>query len=147
MKATLFRFLLFMILSAALSASVLQSGDYTYSSSGLSIAITGYTGPGGEIVIPSTIDGLPVTGIQNNAFNFCSRVTQVTIPDTVTSIGAYAFYYCSGLSSVKMPRNMTAIGDNAFARCTSLTSLIIPKGIAAIKSSTFSECDSLASVV
>ncbi len=54
------------------------------------ITITGYTGPGGDVTIPATINGLPVTGIGNEAFDI-SGLTSVTIPDSVTNIGNFAF--------------------------------------------------------
>ena len=63
----------------------------------------------------------PVTSIGNNAFQFGgSRLTTITIPDSVTTIGSYAFYYCSSLTSVTIPNSVTSIGDFAFACCRSL---------------------------
>ena len=47
-----------------------QAGDFTYQTSGGVVTITGYTGPGGDVVIPDTIEGLPVTNIGNWAFAF-----------------------------------------------------------------------------
>ncbi|MDE6775588.1 MAG: leucine-rich repeat domain-containing protein, partial [Ruminococcus sp.] len=49
-----------------------------------------------KVVIPSEIDGLPVTGIGDYAFFDCSGLTSVTIPDSVISIGESAFGDCSG---------------------------------------------------
>ena len=48
----------------------------------------------GEIVIPSTYNGLPVTRIGQNAFKDCERITSITIPECITSIGVDAFYGC-----------------------------------------------------
>ena len=52
-------------------------------------------------------------------------VTDLVIPNTVTSIGSYAFYDCSGLTSVTIPDNVTSIGDSAFYRCSGLTTLTV----------------------
>ena len=68
--------------------------DYSYTSSGTGITITGYSGEGGAITIPDEIDGLPVTSIGNFAFYLCTGLTSVTIPDSVTSIGYDAFAGC-----------------------------------------------------
>jgi hypothetical protein len=58
----------------------------------------------GTVIIPSTVtyegQEYTVTKIADNAFNDCSGLTSVTIPNSVTSIGEYAFAYCSGLTSI-----------------------------------------------
>ena len=66
----------------------------------------------------------PVTSIGENAFYYCSSLTSVTIPDSVTSIGELAFFRCS-LTSVTIPDSVTSIGYGAFADCRSLTSVYI----------------------
>ena len=91
--------------------------DYSYTSSGTGITITGYTGAGGAIAIPDEIDGQAVTSIGNYAFAYCTGLTSVTIPDSVTSIGNFAFAYCTGLTSVTIGSSVTSIGNYAFAGC------------------------------
>ena len=54
----------------------------------------------GELIIPAEIDGVKVTGIFNDAFNGCSRLTSISIPDGVPSIESDTFNGCSGLTSV-----------------------------------------------
>ena len=69
-----------------------------------------------------------VTSIGDWAFDNCSSLTSVTIPNSVTSIGDYAFYLCSGLTSVTIGNSVTSIGEKAFAGCSSLTAIYVPCG-------------------
>ena len=78
--------------------------QYNYTTNNGAITITGYTGPGGAVTIPGTINGLPVTSIGDHAFYYCTNLTNVTIPNSVTNIGDYAFYYCTSLTSVTPQR-------------------------------------------
>ena len=66
------------------------------------ITITGYTGPGGAVTVPATIDGLPVTGIGVSAFYRNDGITRVMLPASVTTIGDNAFHGCTGLTNVTM---------------------------------------------
>ena len=66
--------------------AVLHAQDFTYTTNNGAITITKYTGSGGAVVIPSTINGLPVASIGNLAFRQCTSLTNVAIPDGVTSI-------------------------------------------------------------
>ena len=104
----------------------------------------------GNIIIPesTTYNGTTysVTSIGKYAFQNCSGLTSVTIPNSVTSIGEYAFCNCSGLTSVTIPNSVTSIGYNAFADCSGLTSVTIPNSVTSIGSSAFSSCSKLTSV-
>jgi hypothetical protein len=86
-----------------------QFGDFTYESSGTEITITGYTGSGGDVIIPETIAGLPITGIGDFALMDCASLISITIPDSVTSIGTHAFGGCSNLTSVGIPNGVTRV--------------------------------------
>ncbi len=87
-----------------------------------------------------------VTSIENYAFQDCSSLTSVIIPEGVTSIRKLAFQDCSSLTSVIIPSSVTSIGINAFSGCSSLTSVTIPEGVTSIGDYTFSRCSSLTSV-
>ena len=73
--------------------------SYTINEDGNSVTISRYNGNGGDVVIPSEIDGKNVTGIGVAAFRECRNLTNVTIPDRVTSIGSGAFLGCNNLKS------------------------------------------------
>ena len=79
-----------------------------------------------DIIIPAEYKDLPVTGIADRAFKFCSFVTGITLPDGVTSIGNSAFNGCSALTSITIPDSVTIIGDSAFWGCTSIEHATMP---------------------
>jgi len=119
---------------------------YTYTTNNAAITITGYTGCGGALSIPSTINGLPVTSIGYSAFAQVTCLTSVTIPDSVTSIGADAFWHCTCLTSVTIPNSVTSIGEEAFGDCISLTNVTIPNSVTSIGDYAFWYCTGLTSV-
>ena len=100
-----------------------QSGDYTYLVSSGNATITGYTGSGGAIIIPSTLDGDAVEAIGNQSFEYCNSLTSVTIQGSVTTIGEGAFSSCANLTSVTIPSSVIDIGTGAFLYCYDLTSI------------------------
>ena len=94
-----------------------------------------------DLVIP---DG--VTTIGNYAFFECSTLTSVNIGDSVTKIGSYAFYNCSGLTSFTVGNSVTTIGNYAFAYCNSLTNATIGDSITTVGDYAFKGCKNLKNV-
>ena len=95
-----------------------------------------------DLVLPEGI-----TTISAHAFDSCNTLTSIVIPDSVTSIGNSAFSYCSSLTSVVIPDSVTSIGDDAFSNCSNLTSVVIGDGVTSIGGGVFYGCSRLTSVV
>ena len=91
-----------------------------------------------SITIPENI-----TSIGRCAFSGCDGLTSITIPDSVTSIGSAAFENCSGLTSIVIPDSVTSIDHWAFQYCTGLTSATIGNSVKSISRYAFWDCASL----
>jgi len=93
----------------------------------------------GNLTIPNS-----VTSIGDGAFYGCGFTGNLTIPNSVTSIGDYAFSYCYGLTgSLKIPDLVTSIGDYAFSNCTGLAGITIPSSVTSIGMNAFYNCSGL----
>jgi len=117
--------------------------DFTYINSNSTITITGYSGPGGAVTIPGTIDGLSVTAIGNYVFLNLTNLTSVSLPESLTSIGESAFYGCSGLTTITLPNSVIVVGPSAFWNCSNLTSVTLGNHVASISQWAFSGCSGL----
>lgn len=102
-----------------------------------------------NVVIPKTIQlnkkQYTVTGIGYNAF-YNENITQITIPDTITSIGSRAFRFCGKLTNIIIPNSVTYIGRETFDYCKGLTQITLPNGIKTIKKWTFTNCKGLTKI-
>jgi BspA type Leucine rich repeat region (6 copies) len=125
----------------------LAQAQFNYTTNNGTITITGHTGPDGEVVIPPTINGLPVTSIGYRAFYGRTDLTSVTIPNSVTDIGGHAFNGCTGLTSVAIPNSVIKIGFSAFFGCTRVTSSVtIGNSVTNIEVYAFYGCLGLTSI-
>jgi hypothetical protein len=122
------------------------SGDYTYMTCDSKATLTGYTGPGGALTLPGTVNGLAVTAVGYRAFYNRTDITSVVIPDGVTDIANLALSGCTGLASASIPDSVTSIGSSAFEGCTGLASVTMD-GVASIGSYAFFDCGNLTSVI
>ena len=91
-----------------------------------------------DLIIPNS-----VSSIVNCAFSLYESLTSITIPNSVTSIGDGAFSGCSGLTSVTIPNSVTSIGEGAFWGCSGLTSVTIGNSVTSIGNWAFYGCSSL----
>jgi hypothetical protein len=130
-----------------LALPVTVRGQFYFITNNGAITITGYSGTNPVVVIPSSINGLPVTSIGDSAFYRRYTLTSVTIPNGVTNIGYDAFYVCTALTSANIPDGATSIGRFAFTACYGLTGVNIPDGVTSIGESAFLSCTSLTNVL
>ena len=125
------------------SGSVVIPSTVTYNSTTYSVtsigshAFEGCTGLA-SVTIPES-----VTNIEGSAFEGCTGLTSIIIPNSVTSIGSYTFSGCSGLTSITIPESVTSIGSRAFSGCSGLTSVNIPNNVTSIGASAFNNCSGL----
>ncbi len=149
----------------------MDSFEYEYV--GKDIMITGFSGSAEKhvVTLPSKIEDTNVTVIGEGAFDNCSNITEVVIPEGVKEIKDHAFAGCDELVKVTIPATLekigvavfsectklsaveglktsavTAIGDYAFFGCSALTVIELPEGLTAIRTATFADCVALNSV-
>ncbi len=120
--------------------------DFVYVIRGGEVTITEYKGNGGNVTIPSEIEGCPVTAIGEWAFVEHTAMTGVVLPLGIKTIGEGAFWGCTALASVNIPDSVTVIDDGAFINCPSLTSVAIPDSVTDVGSWAFAGCTALTDI-
>lgn len=109
-----------------------------------------YASFSGILTIPQTIliegESYTVVGIDDMAFMGCAKLTSVTFPSTLKTIGEGAFYGCSRLTSVELPAQTVSIGNEAFGDCPLLATLSLGEGLKSIGRSAFENCIALTGV-
>ena len=87
-----------------------------------------------------------LTSIGDHAFDDCYRLTSITLPEGLTSIGDHAFDGCKSLTTITLPEGLTSIGEYAFDGCYGLTSITLPEGLTSIGDHAFLDCRGLTSI-
>jgi hypothetical protein len=131
-----------------LTLPAVAQAQFAYEFSNGTITITGYSGPGGAVVIPSEVNGVPVVSIGDGAFSVCNTLTSIVIPDSITNIGTTAFSSLEsngdlGLTNVVIGNGVTTIGDEAFYRCPRLATVVMGSSVTTIGYGAFEGCYSL----
>jgi hypothetical protein len=156
---------------APMAAVADQEGPYTYTVTAGQATITDFNSAfSGSLSITNTLGTCPVTTIGDGAFEYCTNLTSVTIPDSVTAIEDYAFHkgisltnvtigvgvtnigvqafsHCFALSNVTIGGSVAAIGELAFELCTGLTGVTLPAAITSIGAGAFAGCTNFTAVV
>lgn len=93
----------------------------------------------GDVTVPERIDGYTVIGISENAFRYCSLVTSISLPETISSIGEYAFCECNQLININIPDAITTISKGCFKECKSLVQIDF-NNVTTVQDYAFAEC-------
>lgn len=113
-----------------------HASDFAYTADGGEVTITDYIGTSEHVLIPDTIDGLPVTALGHRAF-YEKTVTTVVVPDSVTEIGAACFSGDNYLVSLKLPDGLKRLPPASLESCMRLYDFDLPQSLEKIYSSVF----------
>lgn len=98
-----------------------------------------------EIVIPPTVDGIPVTRIGHFAFSHTENLESIVLPDTIESIAEFAFEH-SGIKRIKLPKDLISLGPYSLHDCNNLESVEFNENIRHIEMFAFNRCESLKNI-
>lgn len=98
-----------------------------------------------RIVIPSSVQGYKVTSIKQASFSQC-EIEEISLPNSLTTIGTQAFSWCKSLKSISIPNSVTSIEEESFQYCEKLESVVLSNNMKRIEHWLFWECTSLLNV-
>lgn len=105
--------------------------------------VSGYSGSGGEVIIPETYNGKAVVGIGESAFSGQKTITSITFPSSLLYVDSYAFEGCSEVLDFILPEGVTTLGDFVFKDCSKLKKITLPDTITQIGEGAFYACGGL----
>ena len=132
-----------LLLVVAMLVSVCAAGAADYTFDPMDYIVTGYSGAGGDVVMPPEIDGCPVEVVDSSVFYGNETITSLTFPDTMLTLGSSNVYFMEQLAQAVLPGTLTAIDDYNFYSCPLLESVVIPSRVAYIGEHCFYSCENL----
>ena len=121
--------------------------DFATQEASVTGADTGIT----SAAIPAAVEhegtSYPAIAISDYAFQNCTALQSIILPERLQNIGNYAFKNCAALQSINIPQGITKIGEQTFYSCAALQSITLPEGLQAIGNYTFYECTALENVI
>ncbi len=126
------------------TASPIEDFEYDFYENGTKAYIKKYIGTDTNVVVPSEINGKPVTAL--DMFTFTSSVVSVILPDSTEIIPWYAFAGCKNLKTLYIGNSIKTIGEEAFTNCKSLEAIDLPATLETIDYRAFKKCSSLKAV-
>ena len=117
------------VTSTLFSAYAYTCVDFEYTRSGSNATIIAYNGSADVLSVPSSLDGYAVVAMDDGVFQNNTALVSVTVPDSVTKIGAKCFYSCPNLKTVNLPDGVETVGRGAFAACEQLTKVTLPNSL------------------
>lgn len=124
----------------------LTDGTFTYELAGGGYTVVSCDPTAIVLEFPEMRNGYPITAISDYAFEGCTSITELDIPNTVRYIGASAFSGCTSLERVSIPENVTSISEGMFLGCSSLSRVELPDTLTTIGSYAFAYCSALSEI-
>ena len=129
--------------TASQPPSRLEVDGVLYTELGGRVSVVGLSTGQTEVRIPENIHNAPVVDVENGAFAGCDILESITLPSSVTRVGAKAFEDCASLESVELPQSLEQIALGTFEGCIALQEVVLPYHLKVIGPSAFADCVSL----
>lgn len=141
-------FLIALIPNKGFAATPINKFTFTVDPNTNQVTITKFIDPDATVVeVPKTYEENPVVAIADGAFKDHKNLYQITIPNSIKTIGNETFSGCTALYSVRLNEGLQSIGTAAFKGCKTLPSITIPSTVKTIRSNTFDGCSKLEGIV
>lgn len=134
------------ILAMMLNLPVLAEDESVWNFDTTNYSLNGYSGAGGDVVIPDTIQGCTVDAVGTGVFNGADNITSITFPETVKQLEQDVGSWCSSLTHVTLPESLLIIGGGCFSSDESLEEITIPSQVCYIGMNAFGFCSNLNTV-